>query len=259
MAGFGYLDELVEERRTLDPSRYSHAMHLLEGEILRVRGGDGGRAGGREGGRVPEREPLREPVPEAPKIKEDMVKVTEKVMLPATEFPKFNFVGRLLGPKGSIMRGIAETTKTKISILGQGSTRDKEKEEELAQSDDPKHAHFKEPLHVFIQVEAPKSEGHLRIADALEEIKNALLPDPDMGHEGDMGPRRGMGGRPGPFPQKRGFEGSRAGGSQENDRYGGFNDTRNTPNGGYAPKRMKDDYFDEPRGRDAYYDDVARY
>ena len=40
---------------------------------------------------------------------------------------QFNFVGKLLGPKGSTLKGMSEATGCKLSILGKGSMRDKAK------------------------------------------------------------------------------------------------------------------------------------
>lgn len=40
---------------------------------------------------------------------------------------QFNFVGKLLGPRGNSMKRLQEETGVKMSILGKGSMRDKEK------------------------------------------------------------------------------------------------------------------------------------
>ena len=40
---------------------------------------------------------------------------------------QFNFVGKLLGPKGNSMKRLQEETMTKMAILGRGSMRDKQK------------------------------------------------------------------------------------------------------------------------------------
>lgn len=47
-----------------------------------------------------------------------------------TFFPpvlQFNFVGKLLGPRGNSMKRLQEETGVKMSILGKGSMRDKDK------------------------------------------------------------------------------------------------------------------------------------
>jgi KH domain len=40
---------------------------------------------------------------------------------------QFNFVGKLLGPKGNSLKRLQEETMTKMAILGRGSMRDKQK------------------------------------------------------------------------------------------------------------------------------------
>lgn len=42
-------------------------------------------------------------------------------------FVQFNFVGKLLGPKGNTFKRLQASTGTKMSILGKGSMREKEK------------------------------------------------------------------------------------------------------------------------------------
>lgn len=42
-------------------------------------------------------------------------------------FAQVNFVGKLLGPQGSTIKRLQEETGAKISVLGKGSMRDKNK------------------------------------------------------------------------------------------------------------------------------------
>lgn len=42
-------------------------------------------------------------------------------------FVQFNFVGKLLGPRGNTFKRLQANTGTKMSILGKGSMREKEK------------------------------------------------------------------------------------------------------------------------------------
>ncbi|XP_063840016.1 LOW QUALITY PROTEIN: KH domain-containing, RNA-binding, signal transduction-associated protein 3-like [Scylla paramamosain] len=89
----------------------------------------------------------------------------------------FNFVGKLLGPKGNSMKRLQEETLTKMAVLGRGSMRDKQKEEELRASGDPKYVHLLEDLHVEITAFASPAEAHARIAYALAEVRRYLVPD----------------------------------------------------------------------------------
>ncbi|XP_075210456.1 KH domain-containing, RNA-binding, signal transduction-associated protein 2-like [Lycorma delicatula] len=105
------------------------------------------------------------------------IKVTIRVVVPVRDHPKFNFVGKLLGPKGNSLKRLQEDTMTKMAILGRGSMRDRHKEEELRKSGDPKFSHLLDDLHVEITSFAPPAEAHARIAYALAEVRRFLVPD----------------------------------------------------------------------------------
>ncbi|XP_030376852.1 branchpoint-bridging protein [Scaptodrosophila lebanonensis] len=105
------------------------------------------------------------------------VKVAVKVAVPVRDHPKFNFVGKLLGPKGNSMKRLQEDTMCKMAVLGRGSMRDRRKEEELRASGDSRYAHLFEDLHVEISTFAAPAEAHARIAYALAEVRRFLVPD----------------------------------------------------------------------------------
>ena len=89
---------------------------------------------------------------------------------------QFNFVGKLLGPRGSSLKQLQEETMTKMAVLGRGSMRNKQQEEELRNSTDPKHSHLREELHVEITAFASPAEAHARLAFALTEVEQILFP-----------------------------------------------------------------------------------
>ncbi|OXU25366.1 hypothetical protein TSAR_011381 [Trichomalopsis sarcophagae] len=91
--------------------------------------------------------------------------------------PHFNFVGKLLGPKGNSLKRLQEDTMCKMAVLGRGSMKDRQKEEELRVSGDPKFSHLMEDLHVEISAYATPAEAHARIAYALAEVRRFLVPD----------------------------------------------------------------------------------
>uniref|UniRef100_A0A8B9QGE7 KH domain-containing, RNA-binding, signal transduction-associated protein 2 n=1 Tax=Apteryx owenii TaxID=8824 RepID=A0A8B9QGE7_APTOW len=105
------------------------------------------------------------------------IKLSERVLIPVKQYPKFNFVGKLLGPRGNSLKRLQEETGAKMSILGKGSMRDKAKEEELRKSGEAKYAHLSDELHVLIEVFAPPGEAYSRMSHALEEIKKFLVPN----------------------------------------------------------------------------------
>ncbi|XP_065077309.1 uncharacterized protein LOC135700654 [Ochlerotatus camptorhynchus] len=105
------------------------------------------------------------------------IKIIVRVQVPVREHPKFNFVGKLLGPKGNSLKRLQEETMCKMAVLGKGSMRDRKKEEELRLSGDPRYTHLSEDLHVEISTYTAPAEAHARIAYALAEIRRFLVPD----------------------------------------------------------------------------------
>ncbi|XP_021938270.1 KH domain-containing, RNA-binding, signal transduction-associated protein 2-like isoform X3 [Zootermopsis nevadensis] len=161
-----YVRELLHEKQSLDSSQWPNALRLLDQEVTR------------EVARV---QASGKPLPKESKYvdiyREKPIRVAVKVLVPIKEHPKFNFVGKLLGPKGNSMKRLQEDTMTKMAVLGRGSMKDKQKEEELRASLDPKYAHLSDDLHVEIAAFAPPAEAHARIAYALAEVRKYLIPD----------------------------------------------------------------------------------
>ncbi|XP_019713731.1 KH domain-containing, RNA-binding, signal transduction-associated protein 1b isoform X1 [Hippocampus comes] len=154
-----YLPQLLAEKDSLDSS-FTHAMKLLEAEIDRIQKGE-----------------AKEPETYLDLFTNKFIKLKERVLIPVKQYPKFNFVGKILGPQGNTIKRLQEETGAKISVLGKGSMRDKAKEEELRNGGEPKYAHLTMELHVFVEVYAPLPEAYLRMAHAMEEVKKFLFPD----------------------------------------------------------------------------------
>lgn len=157
-----YLRELLNEKVKLDSDRFPNCVKLLDQEVLRVQ----------TTGRLPSRDNKFVDV-----YHDKPTKVAVKVVVPVKEHPKFNFVGKLLGPKGFNLKSLQEETMCKMAILGRGSIRDKQKEDELRNGLDPKYMHLSDDLHVEITATGPPGEAHARIAYALAEIRKQLQPD----------------------------------------------------------------------------------
>ncbi|KAK6061904.1 hypothetical protein COOONC_00426 [Cooperia oncophora] len=120
------------------------------------------------------------------------IKVTKKVLIPNFRHPRFNFVGKILGPKGASLQAMAKQHKCHIYVLGRGSTKDRNKEQELLNSGDPQYAHYGGPLHVKVETIAPAHIAYQRVAGVLEELNRILQPireDTTPGHlkEGENG------------------------------------------------------------------------
>ncbi|KAL4716019.1 hypothetical protein ACJJTC_003808 [Scirpophaga incertulas] len=160
-----YISELLSEKRKLDCDKFPMVGKLIDQEVLKVQ----------TTGKAPVQSNTYQDV-----LHDKPVKVNVKVMVPIKEFPKFNFVGKLLGPKGNTIKQLQENTMCRMAVLGRGSMRDKQKEEFLRNSTDPKFAHLSEDLHIELSALASPSEAHARIAYALAEVKKLLIPDNDV-------------------------------------------------------------------------------
>lgn len=116
-----YLAQLIKDRKQLSlwPSVFIHVQRLIDEEINKVRqslfqlndvvG-------------LVNNEPLELPEPEG-----ELVQLQEKLYVPVGEHPEYNFVGRLLGPRGMTAKQLEQETGCKIMIRGKGSMRDKKK------------------------------------------------------------------------------------------------------------------------------------
>ncbi|XP_032673370.1 KH domain-containing, RNA-binding, signal transduction-associated protein 3-like isoform X2 [Odontomachus brunneus] len=152
--------ELLQEKIEIN-QKWPNATRLLDQEIQKIQA-------------------IGKPLRESKYVdiyREKPVRISVKVLVPVREHPKFNFVGKLLGPKGNSMKRLQEETMCKMAVLGRGSMRDRQKEEECRISLDPKYAHLTDDLHVEITALAPPAEAYARIAFALAEVRKYLIPD----------------------------------------------------------------------------------
>ncbi|XP_075976206.1 protein held out wings isoform X2 [Anticarsia gemmatalis] len=162
-----YLAQLLKDRKQLAafPNVFMHMERLLDEEIAKVRASLFQINGVKK-------EPLV--LPEA----EGMVTtLTEKVYVPVKEHPDFNFVGRILGPRGMTAKQLEQETGCKIMVRGKGSMRDKKKED--ANRGKPNWEHLADDLHVLLTVEDTENRAKIKLARAVEEVKRLLVPQAD--------------------------------------------------------------------------------
>uniref|UniRef100_A0AAV2JGW5 KH domain-containing, RNA-binding, signal transduction-associated protein 1 n=1 Tax=Knipowitschia caucasica TaxID=637954 RepID=A0AAV2JGW5_KNICA len=159
-----YLPELLAEKDSLDSS-FTHAMKLISAEIDRIQKGETKKDNDKE--------------PYLDLFTTKNLKLKERVLIPLKQFPRVNFVGKILGPGGNTIKRLQEETGAKISVLGKGSMKDKNKEEELRKGGEAKYSHLSMELHVFVEVHAPIPEAYLRMAHAMDEVKKFLTPEPE--------------------------------------------------------------------------------
>jgi len=160
-----YFNQLVRDKKNLSylPNYFLHCERLLDEEINKVKNLLCS---------ATDRKPLDLPEPKGP-----TVTLTEKIFVPVDKYPNFNFVGRILGPQGTTAKDIEMFTGCKIMVRGEGSMRDKRKEEQLKGK--PNFEHLNEKLHVLIQCEDTHNRGEVRMEAVIKEIKKLLDPKPD--------------------------------------------------------------------------------
>ncbi|CAH0553441.1 unnamed protein product, partial [Brassicogethes aeneus] len=118
------------------------------------------------------KEPLVLPDPDGP-----VTTLNEKVYVPVKEHPDFNFVGRILGPRGMTAKQLEQETGCKIMVRGKGSMRDKKKEDQNRGK--PNWEHLSDELHVLLTVEDTENRAQVKLARAVEEVKKLLVPQAD--------------------------------------------------------------------------------
>ncbi|XP_045449200.1 protein held out wings [Melitaea cinxia] len=162
-----YLAQLLKDRKQLAafPNVFMHMERLLDEEIAKVRASLFQINGVKK-------EPLVLPEPEGM-----VTTLTEKVYVPVKEHPDFNFVGRILGPRGMTAKQLEQETGCKIMVRGKGSMRDKKKED--ANRGKPNWEHLADDLHVLLTVEDTENRAKIKLARAVEEVKRLLIPQAD--------------------------------------------------------------------------------
>nr|CAB3482741.1 unnamed protein product [Digitaria exilis] len=103
-----------------------------------------------------------------------VVKKTLRMDIPVDKYPDFNFVGRLLGPRGNSLKRVEANTDCRVLIRGRGSIKDAAKEELMRGK--PGYEHLNEPLHLVIEAELPAEIVDIRLMQAREIIDDMLKP-----------------------------------------------------------------------------------
>lgn len=156
-----YLKELFSDRERLHLlpfGSFTHLARLLEQEIQRVRTSlihiDGS---------ADQRPQLVLPEPEG-----EVVQKSTKIYVPVDKYPEYNFVGRIIGPRGLTIRELEVDCGCKLYIRGKGSLRDKNKEEKLRGQGNMDH--LNDELHVLITVEDTENRAKLKLERAVSQI-----------------------------------------------------------------------------------------
>ncbi|PPR96927.1 hypothetical protein GOBAR_AA23743 [Gossypium barbadense] len=103
-----------------------------------------------------------------------IVKRTIRVDIPVDKYPNYNFVGRLLGPRGNSLKRVEANTECRVLIRGRGSIKDPAREEMMRGK--PGYEHLNEPLHILIEAELPVEIVDARLMQAREILEDLLKP-----------------------------------------------------------------------------------
>ncbi|KAK7401475.1 hypothetical protein VNO78_12990 [Psophocarpus tetragonolobus] len=103
-----------------------------------------------------------------------IVKKTVRVDIPVDTYPNYNFVGRLLGPRGNSLKRVEASTECRVLIRGRGSIKDPTREEMMRGK--PGYEHLNEPLHILVEAELPVEIVDARLMQAREILEDLLKP-----------------------------------------------------------------------------------
>ncbi|XP_052727240.1 KH domain-containing protein At5g56140 isoform X1 [Vigna angularis] len=103
-----------------------------------------------------------------------LIKKTLRVDIPVDTYPNYNFVGRLLGPRGNSLKRVEASTDCRVLIRGRGSIKDPTREEMMRGK--PGYEHLNEPLHILVEAELPVEIVDARLMQARDILEDLLKP-----------------------------------------------------------------------------------
>ncbi|TMW63264.1 hypothetical protein Poli38472_002205 [Pythium oligandrum] len=98
-------------------------------------------------------------------------KLSRKVYIPVNDFPNYNFIGLIIGPRGNTQKRMEKETNCRIAIRGRGSVKEGSKGKKV-------NADENDDLHVLITGEREDD-----IDRAVKEVEALLVPMDDMKNE----------------------------------------------------------------------------
>lgn len=148
-----YIESLKEEREQLShcaADGFNHVFTLIDKEIKRI-GGD-------------------QPAGDEKELSGAML--SEIIMVPVEQYPTYNFVGRILGPRGTTAKQLESTTGCRVTILGRNK-------KEAVAGDTPLSPVDNGPLRVQISVPADAPDAARRMETGINVVKALLIPPAD--------------------------------------------------------------------------------
>uniref|UniRef100_A0A1I7V0S0 KH domain-containing protein n=1 Tax=Caenorhabditis tropicalis TaxID=1561998 RepID=A0A1I7V0S0_9PELO len=143
-----YIESLKEEREQLGQCSdgFNHVFALIDREIKKLGGGD-----------------LANHKVVVSSNRGELL--SETLRVPVDEYPEYNFVGRILGPRGSTARQLEDTTGCRVTIHG--------RPKKEAGASDPG------PLRIQISVPADAPDAARRLETGVAVVKKLLVPPTD--------------------------------------------------------------------------------
>ena len=93
----------------------------------------------------------------------NMCMMNVRIPVPVAHFPDYNFVGRLLGPRGLTIKDMQRQSGCKMFVRGRGTEK-------------PGQEPYKDELHVVISYEGPRDRAAGALAFAERMVRNLLVP-----------------------------------------------------------------------------------
>lgn len=109
---------------------------------------------------------------------EDEVTLTESIRIPVETYPTYNFIGRIIGPRGTTAKQLEKDTGCRIMIRGNHSNKMYGNALHKTHGDGSQDA-IDLPLRVIVETSGPRREATARITAALETVQVLLVPPPD--------------------------------------------------------------------------------
>ncbi|KAJ6840713.1 branchpoint-bridging protein-like [Iris pallida] len=98
-------------------------------------------------------------------------KFCKKLYIPSKEYPEYNFIGLIIGPRGNTQKRMEKETGARICLRGKGSKLERKGKQKVRKLSD------KEELHVLVEAD---SQGSLDAAVAM--VEKLLIPVVDGRH-----------------------------------------------------------------------------
>ncbi|CAB3406515.1 unnamed protein product [Caenorhabditis bovis] len=105
------------------------------------------------------------------------VTLTKSVLIPIDEYPSYNFIGRIIGPRGMTAKQLEKDTGCRIMVRGYYLNKiyGRAPRNGLLDENDPSES----PLRVVLETTGPRKEANERLNAAINVVKSLLVPPSD--------------------------------------------------------------------------------